>query len=57
MSQPLMCAKTLCYLRPQAAVALAALEEAGLDTDLALAVLERLWKEGDIYAIEEDDGA
>jgi hypothetical protein len=50
-------AQLLCYLQPQAQLAMSTLIEAGLDQDLALAVLERLWKEGDIYAIEEDDGA
>ena len=43
----------MCYLTSDAAKAMAVLEKAGLDKDLALSVLEDLWKEEDIYALEE----
>lgn len=47
--------KILCYLSPAATRAVEELKTLGLDQDLAVGVLERLWPEKDIYSISEED--
>jgi hypothetical protein len=43
--------KILCYLTAEADTALKQLCLLGLDQDLALSVLEQLWKEEDVYEL------
>lgn len=47
--------KTLCYLTEDANSAVTAMVAGGLDQDLAIALLESVWPEEDIYALEEDE--
>lgn len=49
--------KILCYLTEDANKALHALMECGIDQDLALPLLERLWPESAIYDIPAREDA
>lgn len=44
-----------CYLTEDAQQAIAELCDAGLDQDLALSVLEKLWPEAAIYELPEEE--
>jgi hypothetical protein len=55
MNAPGLNDKLLCYLTDEAAEKVAMLTALGLDQDLAISVLEQLWKEEEIYAIQESD--
>lgn len=46
--------KILCYLTLEANKAIAELMSIGLDEDLALSVLERIWPESAIYELESE---
>lgn len=54
--QPGINDKILCYLSEEANSAVATMVKLGLDQDLAISVLEQLWKEEDIYDIPSDHG-
>lgn len=43
--------KIWCYLTAEASAAMRVMKTAGLDEDLALSVLEQLWREDEIYDI------
>ena len=47
----------LAYLTPKAMVAIELLKKIGLDSDLAVSVLEVLWREQDVYELEESKDA
>lgn len=46
--------KIFCYLTPEADKAVAELMAIGLDVDLALAVLEKLWPEAAIFELGDE---
>jgi hypothetical protein len=46
----------LCYLTPEANKALIELKNVGLDEDLALNVLEKIWPESAIYELPSEKG-
>jgi hypothetical protein len=51
-----LCAGELCYLTDDAQEGLRVLQDAGIeDLDLALAVLERLWPDVQIYSLPEEE--
>jgi hypothetical protein len=43
----------LCYLSPEARQAVSKLEEVGLDTDLAIGVVESLYPDNVIFQLED----
>lgn len=45
----------LCYLTPEAQKAVQLMVDAGLDRDLAVGVLEQLWKDSEIFELPEDE--
>lgn len=52
LRSPMLNTQLLCYLTPGAIRAVSELQAAGLDPDLALAVLEQLWPEEDVFSLE-----
>lgn len=49
-----MTEKILCYLSPQAELAMGEMSRLGFDVDLALAFMERLCSEDEIYELPTD---